>query len=88
MTNPAQTYFEAKKAYDIARKTMDAAKAELLEMMDAANVDAIMLDGYMATRSISERMAFDSKAFRADFDDVYNEYKRPQKVNNFSVKAA
>ena len=88
MTNPAQAYFEAKKAYDIARKAMDAAKAELIEMMDAANVDAIMLDGYMATRSISERMAFDSKAFRADFDDVYNEYKRPQKVNNFSVKAA
>ena len=88
MANPAREYFEAKRAYDMAKKAMEAHKAELIAIMDAAHVDALQMDGYNVQRSESERMAFDSKAFRADFSDVYEEYKRPQVVHNFTVKTA
>ena len=88
MSNPARAYFEAKKAYDAAKKAMEAYKAELTAMMDAAHVDALQMDGYTIERFETSRMAFDSKAFRADFADIFEEYKRPQTVNHFTVKSA
>ena len=88
MTNPAKTYYEAKKAADVAKKAMETAKRELIALMDQANTNALMIDGYTVTRSECERMAFDSKAFSADEPEIFAYYKRPQTVHHFSVTAA
>ena len=84
----ASAYTRELEAAKLHQANADALKAELLEALDEAHTDCINTGAHEIERTETIRMAFCSSAFRADFDDVYEEYKRPQTVHHFTVKAA
>ncbi len=86
--NLAEKYLTQKAELDRLKKEVEATKNELLAMMDEAHVTRLIIGDLEVSNREVIRMAFDSKAFRADFDDVYNEYKKPQIVHYFNVTAA
>lgn len=84
----ASAYTRELEAAKLHQANADAIKRELLQALNDANTDAIHTGAHIIERSETIRMAFSPKAFRADFADVFEEYKRPQTVNHFTVKAA
>jgi len=79
--------YEAKAALDAAKAEYEAAAALVCSMMDALHVDALSAGKYGAKRQTIEQKRFDSKAFRADYSAIYEQYKRPVTVNRFTVSA-
>ena len=84
----ASAYMAEMEAAKLHQANADALKAELLEALNEAHADAIHTGAHIIERHDSMRMAFSSKAFRADFADIFEEYKRPQAVHHFTVRAA
>lgn len=84
----AARYMAELEAAKLHQAQADMLKAELLEALNEAHTDTIHTGAHLIERHDSMRMAFSSKAFKADFADVYEDYKRPQTVHHFTVKAA
>jgi len=84
----ASAYTRELEAAKLHQAQADALKAELIEALNDAHTDCINTGAHVIERNETVRMSFSSKAFRADFSDVFEEYKRPQTVKHFTVKAA
>lgn len=84
----ASAYMAELEAAKLHQANADALKAELMAALDEAHTDTIRTGAHTIERHESTRMAFSSKAFRADFADIYEAYKQPQAVKHFTVIAA
>ena len=84
----ASAYTRELEAAKLHQANAEALKAELVEALNSAHTDKINTGAHVIERTESVRMAFSAKAFRADFADIYEEYKQPQNVKHFTVTAA
>ena len=80
-------YAETKQAIDELTAQLKAYRAIIEAEMDARQTDAITSGKLTAKRSVSEQRRFDSKAFKADYAAVYENYRRPVEISHFTVSA-
>lgn len=59
----------------------DTLKAELA----AQGVDKMKIGGYKVSNTVYTQRRFDSKAFKADHEDMYEEYTKAVEAHRFTI---
>ena len=77
-------YKENQNMIDMLKNSNDVLKNEIIALM--GNNDTIYIGVYKVTNKLVNSSRFDSKAFKIDHNDLYNEYVVSSKVNRFIIK--
>ena len=67
-------YEDYKKMMKDLKKAMDEIEADVREIMDVMGVDTYATDAFKVINNEVVTKRFDSKAFKADFPEMYDEY--------------
>lgn len=77
-------YKENQNMIDFLKHDNEALKNEIISLMN--NNDTIYIGVYKISNKLVNSSRFDSKAFKIDHNDLYNEYVVNSKVNRFIIK--
>ena len=84
LENLVKEYKENQNMIDMLKNSNDVLKNEIIALM--GNNDTIYIGVYKVTNKLVTSSRFDSKAFKIDHNDLYNEYVVSSKVNRFIIK--
>lgn len=84
LENLVKQYKENQNMIDFLKHDNEALKNEIISLMN--NNDTIYIGVYKITNKLVNSSRFDSKAFKIDHNDLYNEYVVNSKVNRFIIK--
>jgi predicted phage-related endonuclease len=84
LENLVKEFKENQNMIDMLKNSNDQLKNEIIALME--NNDTIYIGVYKVTNKLVNSSRFNSKAFRLDHNDLYNEYVVSSKVNRFIVK--
>lgn len=82
-------YDHYKAEFDLAKKRLDKIKAGITSAMTNRGLSCVQ-NAYgmdLMTISSTERSSFDSKAFKADHEAIYNEYVRTTVITTLRRKS-
>lgn len=77
-------YKENQNMIDFLKHDNEMLKNEIIDLMN--NNDTVYIGVYKITNKLVNSSRFNSKAFKLDHNDLYNEYVVNSKVNRFIVK--
>lgn len=77
-------YKENQNMIDMLKNSNDQLKHEIITLM--GNNDTLYIGVYKVTNKLVSSNRFDTKAFRLDHYDLYNDYVVSSKVNRFIIK--
>lgn len=84
LENLVKQYKENQNMIDFLKHDNEALKNEIIGLMN--NNDTIYIGVYKVTNKLVNSSRFNSKAFKIDHNDLYNEYVVNSKVNRFIIK--
>ena len=77
-------YKENSNMIDMLKNSNEQLKHEIITLMNGS--DTIYIGIYKVTNKLVNSTRFNSKAFKLDHNDLYNDYVVSSKVNRFIVK--
>lgn len=75
---------ENQNMIDMLKNSNDILKNEIIALMNGN--DTLYIGVYKVTNKLVNSNRFNSKAFKLDHNDLYNEYIVSSKINRFIVK--
>lgn len=84
LENLVKQYKENQNMIDFLKHDNETLKNEIIGLMN--NNDTIYIGIYKVTNKLVNSSRFDTKTFKLDHNDLYNEYIVSSKINRFIVK--
>lgn len=84
LENLVKEFKENQNMIDMLKNSNDLLKHEIITLMNGN--DTLYIGVYKVTNKLVSSNRFNSKAFKMDHNDLYNEYVVNSKVNRFIVK--
>lgn len=84
LENLVKEFKENQNMIDMLKNSNDQLKQEIITLMGGN--DTLYIGVYKVTNKLVNSNRFNSKAFKLDHNDLYNEYVVNSKVNRFIVK--
>jgi len=80
-----ERFIELSNISKVVEKELKALKEELMTFYGNDSSYTKISHGYAVSLKITTAEVFNSDAFKKDFLDIYNQYKRPSERKSFSV---
>lgn len=84
LENLVKEFKENQNMIDMLKNSNDQLKQEIITLMNGN--DTLYIGVYKVTNKLVNSTRFNSKAFKLDHNDLYNDYVVNSKVNRFIVK--
>lgn len=84
LENLVKEFKENQNMIDMLKNSNDILKNEIIALMNGN--DTLYIGVYKVTNKLVNSSRFDTKTFKLDHNDLYNEYIVSSKINRFIVK--